>query len=356
MRTVPKVPPVHLCLLARQGDHAAIDVRGRLGPQAPHQPADLHGRAGIAPEAEHLVEPRGAQAGILRQGVADERQKRVEGTRAAHPAAEAARLVLQRGAHRLMVDAEGGGDGPDLPVLAEIEAPDLGALRGRDHHPSSGRRGATAPGSSIGSLGRRPDSASDQGRAALACQGRGVWRTKPRRGKPDPSRGTGRDRCVDDLGDRGALPDCADGWPWRPAPSGGGPGSDSAPRSRHGRGRTPDRSQRGGRTNGRSSGGGAGPRCRRPRDDRRLDGEPKPWHNRSDWLGLSELEAVTRVRRHPGPHLRLPTGTLPERPGRHHGRGYGRCRTHGRTRRVHKMLAKPPEGGFAQRPQPIIFW
>ena len=120
-----KRTPVDLCVLAHQGDHAAIDVRGRLGPQAPHQSADLYGRPGVAPEAEHLVEPRGAQAGILREGVADERQKRVEGTRPTRPPAEAARLVLQRRAHRRMVDPEGGGDGPDLPVFAEIEAPDL---------------------------------------------------------------------------------------------------------------------------------------------------------------------------------------------------------------------------------------
>ena len=126
-----KRPPVNLCLLAGQRDHPAVDVRGRVGPQAAHQPPDLHGRAGITPEAEHLVEPRGAEAGILRQGVADERQKGVEGTRAAHASADTARLVLQRDAYRLMVDAEGGGDGPDLPVLAEREAPDLGALRGR---------------------------------------------------------------------------------------------------------------------------------------------------------------------------------------------------------------------------------
>ena len=66
----------------------------RRHPQPPHQPADLHGRAGIAPLAEHLVEPGGAQAGILREGVADERQKRVEGTWPAHPAAEAAHLLL----------------------------------------------------------------------------------------------------------------------------------------------------------------------------------------------------------------------------------------------------------------------
>ena len=73
--------------------------------------------------------------GILREGVADERQKRVEGTRPAHAAAEAARLMLEGSAHRLMVDAEGHGDGPDLPMLAEIEAPNLGALCGRDPSP-----------------------------------------------------------------------------------------------------------------------------------------------------------------------------------------------------------------------------
>ena len=61
------------------------------------------------------------------------------------------------------------------------------------------------------------------------------------------------------------------------------------------------------------------------------------------------------VRRYPGPHLRLPTRTLPERPGRHHGGGYGRCRTCGRKRRAHTCLQIRPEGGFAQRPQPVIF-
>ena len=222
------------------------------------------------------MEPRGAQAGILREGVADERQKRVEGTRPTHPPAEAARLVLQRRAHRLMVDPEGGGDGPDLPVFAEIEAPGLGALRGRDHSPSSGPRGAIAPGSATGSPGHRPHSGSARARAPVAPQGRGVWRTGGRQGKSDPSRGTGCDRCVDGLGDRDALPDCADGGPWRPAPSDGGPGDGSVPSSRRGRGRTPDRSRRDRGTSDRSSGGGAGPRCRSPQDDLRLDGEPKP--------------------------------------------------------------------------------
>ena len=76
---------------------------------------------------------------LARQGVADERQERVKGARAAHASAAAARLVLPRGAHRLMVDAEGGGDGPDLPVLAEREAPDL--------RPVAASSGSAAPSS-----------------------------------------------------------------------------------------------------------------------------------------------------------------------------------------------------------------
>ena len=144
-------------------------------------------------------------------------------------------------------------------------------LRGRDHSPSSGPRGATAPGSATGSPGHRPHSGSARARAPVAPQGRGG-----RQGKSDPSRGTGCDRCVDGLGDRDALPDCADGGPWRPAPSDGGPGDGSVPSSRRGRGRTPDRSRRDRGTSDRSSGGGAGPRCRSPQDDLRLDGEPKP--------------------------------------------------------------------------------
>ena len=61
---------------------------------------------------------------------------------------------------------------------------------------------------------------------------------------------------------------------------------------------------------------------------------------------------VTRVRRSsPGPHLRRrPTRTLSETPRPHHGRGYGRCRRCGRTRRAHTCLRNRPEGGFAQAP------
>ena len=128
-------------------------------------PADLHGRAGIAPLAAHLVEPRGAQAGILRQGVADERQERVKGARAAHAPAAAARLVLPRGAHRLMVDAEGGGEGPDLPVLAEREAPDL--------RPVAASSGSAAPSSNSPPLNQATASKPTRSPAAL------TWKSAP---------------------------------------------------------------------------------------------------------------------------------------------------------------------------------
>ena len=139
--------PVDLRGLAGQGDDAAVDGTVGLGPQAPREAADLDDRARIAALADHLVDPRGAQIRILRQGVPDERQIRVEDAGPTQAGADPCRLALHRGAHRLMVEAELGRDGPDLPVLAVEQAPDLGALRGRDHRPSfSGRRGAPASG------------------------------------------------------------------------------------------------------------------------------------------------------------------------------------------------------------------
>lgn len=47
-----------------------------------------------------------------------------------------ARRVFDRGADRLMVEADLGRDGLELPALAVEQAPDLCALRGRDHRSS----------------------------------------------------------------------------------------------------------------------------------------------------------------------------------------------------------------------------
>ena len=150
------------------------------------------------------------------------------------------------------------------------------------------------------------------------------------RGKCDPLRGGGRGRRVDGRGGRDVLPDCADDGRWRPEQTGADRPTGTAACSRHDRGHTPRRRRRDGCTDGRLSGGGAGPPRRGARGDLRLDNGPEPWHNSSDRLGLSELGAVTRVRlgynRALTPRL-SPLSTLPERSAGGQRRGRGRRRS-----------------------------
>ena len=296
--------PVDLGGLAGEGDDPTVDGPAGLGPQALDDASELVDRPGIAALSDHLVDAGGAQGGVLGQGVADERQVGVEGAGPARAAADADRLALDGGADGLTVEAELGRDGAHLPVLAVVEAPDLGALRGRDHRPSSSDRGrAPASGPATGSAGRRPHTAWAGVREPGRLPGRGVCPTAGGRGKCDPSRGAGRGRRVAGRGGRGALRDCADGGPGRPGPPGGGRPPGTAACSRHGRGHTPRRWRRVGRTDDRSSAGGAGPRRRSARGGLRLDNGPEPWQNSGDRPGLSELGAVTRVRSaQPGPH------------------------------------------------------
>ena len=57
---------------------------------------------------------------------------------------------------------------------------------------------------------------------------------------------------------------------------------------------------------GPSAGGAGRPQRRRAQGGLRLDSAPNPWRNSRDWLGLSELEAVTRVPEgtsEPSPHI-----------------------------------------------------
>ena len=91
-----------------QDDHLAVDGAAGLEPQA----LDLDDRAWVAALRDRLVNPRGAQARALRQGVADERPIRVDGAGSTHPAADTARLMLHHGADRLTVDAEPRREGP----------------------------------------------------------------------------------------------------------------------------------------------------------------------------------------------------------------------------------------------------
>ena len=349
--------PVDLCLLSDQSDDTAVDGAAGLGAEAPHETADLDDRAGVAALAHHLVDTGGAQAGVLGQGIADERQKRVEGAGPAHAAADASRLVLDRGADRLTVEAELDRDGPHLPVLAVVQAPDLGALRGRDHRPSfsSGRRGAPGWPSATGSTGRRPRTAWARARAPGRRQGRRVWPTGAVRGKPDPSRGAaGRDRRAAGRGGRGALRDCADAEPAPPAPNGDDRASGTTACSRRAPGRSRCRWRRVDRTGDRCAGGAGRPRRRSAQGGLRLDSAPNPWHNSKDWLGLSELETVTRA----------PDGTPGPHPAPESAAYATRTRCPSPAPRLWTLplpwtprarppeLAKPRRRGFAQPPQP----
>ena len=313
--------PVDLRGLGRQGDHPAVDGAAGLGPQALHEFADGEDRAGIAALAEHLVDPRGAQPWVLRQRVADERQVRVEDAGPTHAGGDAWRFALDRGANGLTVEAELGRDGPDLPVLAVVQAPDLGALRGRDHRRSSSdSREARASGSATGSTARRPRNGWPRAPEPRRGPGRGVWSMAGGQRNPDPSRGGERGRRAGGRGGRGALRGCADAGLGRPAPNGGGRAPGTTARSRHGRGHTSRRWQTGGCSVGRSSGGAAGPRRRSARGDLRLDNAFEPWHNCTDRLGLvgarggHEGPASTRALT---PRLR-PQPTLRERAAARH--------------------------------------
>ena len=133
----------------------------------------------------------------------------VELCRAAAPARQGARVVRDRGAHGVMVDVEGGGDGADLPVFAEIESANLGVLFGRAHGGpvGTGDGSASTVEGATRSRGHRPYSAARPPGARSAndpstCQ-RGVCGVGPDGGKSDPSRA--RDTRADDRDDRGVL-------------------------------------------------------------------------------------------------------------------------------------------------------
>ena len=313
-----KGAPVDLGLLRHQSIQPAIERRTERRPQQAHGPSQLHDGAGIPAGPHHLKEPGRAQAGILRERLAHEGQVRIELRRPTRAAPH--RLPIgDRGPDRLMVDAEVGGDGADLPVFAVVEAANLGVLFGGDHRtPLRTRDGsASAVERATRFRGRRPGIATrpPEARSAIdpsTCQ-RAVWRGAWGRGKPDPSRA--RDTRAGDRDDRAVLPGCADGAVAPPGSRSPARRSDSRTSNRHGRDRTPRRSRRGGGSAGRSSGEAACPRRRSSGGSLRLDVQSKPWHNRRDGLGASEPEAVTRARRFsPGPH---PQSTQPTRSAVH---------------------------------------
>ena len=123
--------------------------------------------------------------------------------------------------------------------------------------------------------------------------------------------------------------------------SAGGQPRDTRASSRRGHDRRRHRSQRRADSDGTSSGGAVCPRCRSS-GPLQLDVQPKPWHNRQDGLGVSEPEAVTRVRRFsPDPHPQPAQATRSFSSTRQR-RGRGRWRAYGRTARAHSRLGISP--------------
>ncbi len=197
-------------------------------------------------------------------------------------------------------------------MLAEVEAANLGVLLGRDHgvsHPETRDGPATAVAGATRSRGGRPHSAPRPPGARSAgpstCQP-GVCRRAPGAGKSDPSRA--RDTRADDRDDRGDPPDFVGVGDGRLRSSGRGRRRDTRASSTRGHDRRRHRSRRPDDSDGRFSGGAECPRWRSSgplphSGPLPLDVPPKPWHKRQDGLGVSEPEAVTRVRRFsPDPH------------------------------------------------------
>jgi len=130
----PERAPIDLCLFAGQGAQPQKRFAERSWPQRTHQPAQLHHRAAIAARAQHLVEPRGPQLGVLLQRLAHERQIGIElrGPRLCAPHRVKA-FGLDGVQHGVAMHAERGGDGTDLPVLGVEQPADLRAVRRRNH-------------------------------------------------------------------------------------------------------------------------------------------------------------------------------------------------------------------------------
>ncbi len=275
----PKRPPIDLGLFRREDDEAAVQCDAALRPKHADQATELVGRAGIAARPQHLVEPGGAQPRILRQRVANEGQIRVQDRAPTRAPADDARVERDRRAHGVRVHAELRDDGTDLPMLAEIEAANLGVLLGRDHQepPAARPPTASAPARSTRSpAGRRHSAAWDREQAAQhsesgARRRPAVWRHPGGPGKCDPARGGGRDTRADGRGGRVALPASRDAAPSRHARSVGAPRPGSTASSRRDRGHRPSKSQ----TARRRCGTPSGATGRRPW--RRLSSDDGPW-------------------------------------------------------------------------------
>jgi hypothetical protein len=104
-----------------------------------HYPPQLNNRAGIATLFDHLIEASRAQARVLRERGADKVEIRIS-QGGARRSLSAKAIGPNYVAYSLRVEVELGRDGPDLPVLGEVEAANFGGLFGGDHKFTPGHK------------------------------------------------------------------------------------------------------------------------------------------------------------------------------------------------------------------------
>src|SRR6202453_206800 len=131
--------PVHLGLLSRQ-DRETEERLVVRGTQARDKATYRKAPAAVATITEHLEEPCCAQARMPLNRRADEVAIGIEHLRAYAKRGDQERPTLDRAMDRIVVKAQLGGDGADLPVLGEKQSADLGALLVRDHRATSSMR------------------------------------------------------------------------------------------------------------------------------------------------------------------------------------------------------------------------
>jgi len=142
---VPKVSPVDLRLLAGKG----LQLQERLAAlwaQAGHGTPQLHHAAAVAAVANHLVDARGAQAGMWIEGVANELHVGIDDgypQRLGVPEA----FALQCIANGVWVDAQFTGNGADFPVFGVKVAANLRTDFRTDHAMAHFRCGIRGKGS-----------------------------------------------------------------------------------------------------------------------------------------------------------------------------------------------------------------
>jgi hypothetical protein len=105
-----------LCLLSGKSAQTQESFSGG-GAELGHDATKLTDAAGVTARANHLEQPRGAQTGILLEGLAKKVQVGIEEAIPETGMVVVEAVGLQRARHGLGMPTEFRGDGADLPVF-----------------------------------------------------------------------------------------------------------------------------------------------------------------------------------------------------------------------------------------------